>query len=268
MHDDRYTAPEFWDKAAAYAEAAHPFTSWFAEQAWQTARVPAGARVLDVATGVGALALVAARDGALVLATDFSEGMVRLLASAGHPNVEARQMDGQALDLADGSFDAAFSMFGVMLFADWRKGLSEMARVVRQGGIGCVGTWKDRRGAATSLLLAQVIEELFPDVPQPDPAESMAALADRDRLTAEMERAGFADVRIVEATTDYEVPPAMFAGDAKETQFSGPWQQLDAGQQRQVLERIRGLSGPDGKIRVPSTALIAIGTRDAKRASA
>lgn len=261
MNDVRHTEADFWDKAAEYAKVAHPFTSWFAQRAWEAAEVPAGARVLDVATGVGALALVAAREGAQVLATDFSEGMVRLVASAGHPNVEARQMDGQALDLPDGSFDAAFSMFGVMLFADWRKGLSEMARVVRPGGIGCVGTWKDRRGAATSLLIAQVIEQLYPDVAQPDPAESMAALADTGRLTAEMERAGFTAVRVIEACHDYEVPPTMFAGDGAETQFSGPWQQLDAQQQRAVVEHIRGLRGSDGVVRVPSTALIAIGTR-------
>ena len=263
MNDVRYTKADFWDKAAAYSEVAHPFTSWFAERAWEAAKVPAGARVLDVATGVGALALVAAREGAQVLATDFSDGMVRLVASAGHPNVEARQMDGQALDLPDGSFDAAFSMFGVMLFADWGKGLSEMARVVRSGGIGCVGTWKDRRGAATSLLIAQVIERLYPEVPQPDPAESMAALADRNRLTAEMERAGFADVHIVEATHDFEVSPDMFAGDGRETQFSGPWQQLDGEQQSAVVEHIRSMRGSDGVVRVPSTALIAVGTKPA-----
>lgn len=263
MNDVRYQEAEFWDQAAAYSEVAHPFTTWFAERAWEAAEVPPGARVLDVATGVGALALVAARSGAKVLATDFSEGMVRLVASAGHPNIKARQMDGQALELADGTFDAAFSMFGVMLFADWRKGLSEMARVVRGGGIGCVGTWKDRRGAATSLLLAQVIERLYPDVPQPDPAESMAALAHKDRLAAEMERAGFANVRVVEATQDYEVSPDFFRGDAREAQFSGPWQQLSSEQRDAVLDSIKTMRASDGIVRVPSIALIATGTKRA-----
>jgi ubiquinone/menaquinone biosynthesis C-methylase UbiE len=261
VNDASYTDAEFWNKAASYAEFAHPFTSWFAERAWEAAKVPGGAHVLDVATGVGALALVAAEAGATVLATDFSEGMVRLVASAEHPNIEARQMDGQALGLADGSFDAAFSMFGVMLFADWRKGLSEMARVVKSGGIGCIGTWKDRRGAATSLLIAQVIERLYPEVLQPDPAESMAALADTGRLTGEMERAGFTEVRVVEATHDFHVRPTMFAGDDQETQFSGPWQQLSPDQRGKVIEHIRGLRDLNGNVRVPSTALIAVGIK-------
>ncbi len=90
--------------------------------------------MLDIACGAGALALVAARDGAQILATDFSPGMVAAVLSHGLPNVDALVMDGQALDLPDACFDAAFSIFGIMLFPDWRKGLAEMARVVRPGG--------------------------------------------------------------------------------------------------------------------------------------
>ena len=90
--------------------------------------------MLDVAAGTGALTLAAARTGAHVLATDFSPGMVARIAAANLPNVEASVMDGQALDLADGCFDAVFSIFGVIMFPDWRKGLSEMGRVTRPGG--------------------------------------------------------------------------------------------------------------------------------------
>src|SRR3546814_3820403 len=81
----------------------------------------------------GALALVAARAGASVLATDFSFGMVSAILAHRLAGLEAEVMDGHALDLPDGGFDAAFSMFGIMLFADWRKGLAEMARVVHPG---------------------------------------------------------------------------------------------------------------------------------------
>ena len=43
-------------------------------------------------------------------------------------------MNGEALTVPDASFDAAFSIFGVMLFSDWRRGLREQARVLRSGG--------------------------------------------------------------------------------------------------------------------------------------
>jgi ubiquinone/menaquinone biosynthesis C-methylase UbiE len=48
----------------------------------------------------------------------------------------------EAMGLADETFDAAFSMFGVSLFRDWRAGLSEMFRVVRPGGTATLGTWE------------------------------------------------------------------------------------------------------------------------------
>jgi ubiquinone/menaquinone biosynthesis C-methylase UbiE len=82
------------------------------------------------------LTLAAASDGAAVLATDFSLGIVaRLshrLAEAGLAGTaDAQVMDGQALNLADCSFNTAFSSFGVMLFPEWERDLAELARVFR-----------------------------------------------------------------------------------------------------------------------------------------
>lgn len=154
--------PDHWDTAAEhYERTAHPFTVRYAEAALERVALGPISRILDVAAGTGAIALAAARTGAQVLATDFSPGMVARIAAAGLPNVEARVMDGQALDLPDGGFDAVFSIFGVIMFPDWRKGLAEMARVTRTGGHGVVATWRDR-GAATFLLLGQIRSRLFP----------------------------------------------------------------------------------------------------------
>jgi ubiquinone/menaquinone biosynthesis C-methylase UbiE len=83
------------------------------------------------------------------------------IAARNLPNVEARVMDGQALALEDASFDAVFSVFGVIMFPDWRKGLGEMARVTRPGGFGVVATWREE-GAATFLLLGEIRRKLFP----------------------------------------------------------------------------------------------------------
>ncbi len=152
----------FWDGVSEYQRMAQAFTARYAERAWAEAALPVTATVLDIAAGTGALALVAARAGARVTATDFSPGMVESVLSHGLPNLCAKVMDGQALDFPDASFDAAFSMFGIMLFPDWRKGLAEMARVVRPGGLGSVGTWKQAAGAAANLLLAERVSDLFP----------------------------------------------------------------------------------------------------------
>ena len=158
-----FESPDHWDVAASrYRQTAHPFTALFAEAALTRVTLGPDSHVLDVATGTGALALAAARTGARVLATDFSPGMVACVAAAGLHNLEARVMDGQSLDLPDATFDAVFSIFGVIMFPDWRKGLAEMRRVTRPGGYGVVATWQDR-GAATFLLLGRVRRKLFPE---------------------------------------------------------------------------------------------------------
>src|SRR3546814_17292559 len=74
--------------------------------------------------------------------------MIARIAASNLPNVEARVMDGQALALEDASFDAVFSIFGVIMFPGWRKGLAAMARVTRTGGHGVIATWREH-GAAT-----------------------------------------------------------------------------------------------------------------------
>lgn len=103
-----------------------------------------GDRALDVATGTGDLAFELARrvaPGGAVVGSDFSEGMLALarakLSAASAPGgVELRFETANALALpyADDEFAAATVGFGARNFSDLRKGLSEMARVVRPGG--------------------------------------------------------------------------------------------------------------------------------------
>ena len=107
------------------------------------ARVGPGARVLDVATGTGDLALEASRRVGFegeVIGSDFAEGMLaRARAKADARNrigPRPRFEWGDALELgyADDSFDAATVGFGARNFSDLGKGLAEMVRVVRPGG--------------------------------------------------------------------------------------------------------------------------------------
>lgn len=113
------------------------------ERAADLARVGPGARVLDVATGTGDLALELARrvaPGGSVIGSDFSERMLERArekaAAATGAGARPRFEWGDALELqyADDSFDAATVGFGARNFADLARGLTEMVRVVRPGG--------------------------------------------------------------------------------------------------------------------------------------
>lgn len=256
-----YEEPAHWDKAAEhYEKTAHPFTARYAEAALARVPLTPASHVLDVAAGTGALAIAAARTGAQVLATDFSPAMVARIAAAGLPNIETRVMDGQALSLAAGSFDAVFSIFGVIMFPDWRRGLAEMARVTRPGGQGVVATWREG-GAATFLLLGQVRHKLFPERAGMTMPAAVQALSEPEDFARELIAAGFRDPQIEPVTFDFALDVAAL--DKPDTLFgmSPDWTSLDDAGKVAVVAEVRRMAGDRPALPVPSTALIAVARR-------
>ena len=123
--------------AAGYDAFVTPTHMWLANEGLRRADLRPDARFLDVAAGSGALSIPAARLGARVLSTDLTPVMLERLEARARQeglDLETRVMDGHALDLEDGTFDMAGSQFGVMLFPDMPRGLSELARVTKPGG--------------------------------------------------------------------------------------------------------------------------------------
>ncbi len=257
--------PGYWDKiVTSYEEVAHPFTAHFAELAVSRLDIGSSTRVLDVATGTGAAALAAVRAGADVLAVDFSAEMVRRVLGHGLSRLDARQMNGQALDLPDASFDAVLSIFGVILFPDWRAGLLEMARVTRPGGSAAVAVWKDEQGAAVHLLLSQAYKTLYPERALPAPFEGMAELSDPHRLCMAMLHAGFRDPVVEEVTHGFQLKVAALK-DADQVFGQLPlWKKLEPNERAAVLGEIRIRAERErvaDSLPIPSTALIATARR-------
>ena len=245
----QFENPAHWDSAAQhYEKTAHPFTALYAQAA--LARVPLSpeSRVLDVAAGTGALALAAAQTGAQVLATDFSPGMVARIAAAGLRNVDARVMD------------AVFSIFGVIMFPDWRKGLAEMARVTRPGGTGVVATWQ-ARGAATFLLLGQIRQTLFPERAGMTMPEAVQALSAPEDFARALIAAGYRDPQIERVTHDYQLDLAALSDPDSLFGMSPDWTSLTDAEKAEVVAEVRRLAGDRAILPIPSTALIAVATR-------
>ncbi|HEY3569409.1 MAG TPA: class I SAM-dependent methyltransferase, partial [Thermoanaerobaculia bacterium] len=69
-----------------------------------------------------------------VLAVDLSPDMLRQARAHARPGIEFREMDGMALDLPDGSFDAAILHMVLEVIPDPVRCLAEAARVLRPGG--------------------------------------------------------------------------------------------------------------------------------------
>ena len=151
-----------------------------------------GQRVLDVGSGPGSLtAELVARVGAgNVTAIDPSEPFVEA-ARARNPGVDVRHGSAEALPFAEGTFDAALAQLVVHFMTDPLAGVTEMARVTREGGVvvACVWDFGGDRGPLGPFWPAA--RELDPDVDD----ESHRAGARRGHLVELFERAGLRDVR-------------------------------------------------------------------------
>ncbi|RJQ17945.1 MAG: bifunctional demethylmenaquinone methyltransferase/2-methoxy-6-polyprenyl-1,4-benzoquinol methylase UbiE [Nitrospiraceae bacterium] len=107
----------------------------------QMPRTGGGLRFLDVATGTCdvALEIVKRCPDAKVVGVDFSKGMLRLgkekVQKAGHQDrIELRFADVVSLPFEDNAFDASIIAFGIRNVQEYKKGISEMGRVVKSGG--------------------------------------------------------------------------------------------------------------------------------------
>jgi ubiquinone/menaquinone biosynthesis C-methylase UbiE len=92
-----------------------------------------GERLVIIGCGTGA-DLPFVPPGIEVLAVDLTPAMLEQARAHARPGIEFRVMDGLALDLPDGSFDAAILHMVLEVVPDPARCLAEAARVLRPGG--------------------------------------------------------------------------------------------------------------------------------------
>jgi SAM-dependent methyltransferase len=115
-----------------------------AEHVVSLAGVRTGERLLDVATGTGNGALVAARRGAIVTGLDASPRLIEVAGQrAAGERLDVSFLVGDMHDLPfdGGSFDCALSVFGVIFAADPARAVAELARVLAPGGRALITAW-------------------------------------------------------------------------------------------------------------------------------
>jgi SAM-dependent methyltransferase len=197
------------EQATQYEAVAEPMTRQCIPSAFaMVGGIRPGMSVLDIASGPGGLSVAAAEAGAQVLAADISEAMVERAAQRlqPYPNCAARVMDAHELAVQDGSFDVAFSLFGVVNVPDWRRALRELARVTRTDGYGCISTWRDPSTVGPLRFLAEALRLALPDAPALPRPDGVAELRSPEAFRAEMAAAGFHDVDIRSVEVVWSAP--------------------------------------------------------------
>jgi ubiquinone/menaquinone biosynthesis C-methylase UbiE len=123
-----------------------------------------GTDLLDVATGTGNAALLAAQQGALVTALDLTPELFdRARERAGALGVEVEWIAGDAEELpfADASFDRVLSSIGIQFAPRHEVVARELVRVLRPGGRFVLGNWK------ADGMIGEMFKLLGPALPKP-----------------------------------------------------------------------------------------------------
>ena len=154
-----------------------------------------GMRLLDVATGPGYVAAVAAAQGARVTGIDFSAPMVARARSA-NPGVDFQEGDAEALAFPDGSFDAVVMNFGMLHLARPERAMTEAARVLKSGGRYAFTVWAKPDEAVGFGVILNAIQshgKLGVQLPEGPPFFRFSDPAECDRA---LRSAGLLDVRV------------------------------------------------------------------------
>jgi SAM-dependent methyltransferase len=245
------------------------------ERLLDLASVGAGQRVLDVAAGAGEQTLAIARrlgPGGSVLATDLApailEHAIAEARAAGYSNVAARAMDGENLELPDGSFDVVFSRVGLIYFPDQQRALREMRRVLVPGGrvAAIVYATPDRNGFfSTPVSIARRRANLGPPLPgQPGPF----SLGEPGVLKAAFEQAGFDRVVVENVAAPLRLPDAAgfvrFARDsfgALHQMLSGLDQAARAAAWDEIASAMSAFERPGEGFVGPCELVLAVGVK-------
>lgn len=210
-----------WDRAAPDYE-----PHWKAQLAPAQQQMLAWAQlqdfdqVLDVACGTGLVTFAAAQQvgpWGKVVATDLSDAMVDYVHAESYRQkrgqVLARQMDAEALEYPEASFDAVLCALGLMYLPDPLQALREMHRVVRPGGRVVAAVWGERAHCGWAEIFPIVDARVRTDV-----CPLFFQLGTGHTLRDEFRRAGFGQVweKRMATTLHYESAEAAcgaaFAG--------------------------------------------------------
>ena len=245
------------------------------ERMVELAEVESGQRVLDIATGIGEPALLAASrvgPAGRVVATDLSPQMLEIAreraTALGLTNVEFMEADAGRLDFPDGSFDAILCRWGVTSLPNPPDTLVAIRRMLVPDGAFATAVWEaGSKGRPLASLVTTVAQEMF-DLPPPPPEAPSPAGSVKNGLEQEMINAGFRDVSAEEMALTLE-----FASTEDCIQYfmdvspdlAALLSDKSSGQQAEYRQRLAEKLGQyvtvDGGVRIPNVTICAVGRR-------
>jgi ubiquinone/menaquinone biosynthesis C-methylase UbiE len=177
-----------------------------------------GCRVLDVASGLGPVARLAAQaagPGGEVVASDISAAM--LAAAAARPEgpgwaaIQYLECPASAIAAEDDSFDVVLCQHGLQFFPDRGAAAADMRRVARPGGTAVMSTWAAERPLGLFGPMIEALQETGMAEPFPGAFDGGSYCLSAADLADLLHTAGFRDVDVKTVELDATWPTAEAA---------------------------------------------------------
>jgi ubiquinone/menaquinone biosynthesis C-methylase UbiE len=212
------------------------------------ARLRRGMHVLDLGSGTGYPALLAAQtvgSSGSVIGLDLAESMQtvaeRKAKRLGLSNISFRTGDVSTLSFESSSFDAAISRFCLMFLPEIPKAVAEIARVLKRGGYVAAAVWSAPEKNPYLRIPMDVIKQLI-ELPPPDPqAPGIFRLAKAGELADMLRQVALQDVAEQEFLGEVQFPsPQEYFASLMDiaAPIQNLWAKLSASQQREAEQRI------------------------------
>lgn len=180
--------------------------------------IPVGARVLDVACGTGNLAIPIARGGAVVSGVDIAPNLLvqaRARAGAEGLTIHFDEGDAEELPYPDSSFDVVVTMFGAMFAPRPEVAASELARVLKSGGLLGMANWNPESFSGQMFKLGARHVPPPPGVPPP-------VLWGHEGTVRERLKPFFRDIQTELIPIDFNLPTNAAGAVAWFREYFGP----------------------------------------------
>jgi SAM-dependent methyltransferase len=180
--------------------------------------LPAGTRVLDIACGTGNTAIPLARRGCIVTGVDIAPNLLaqaRERAASENLSITFDEGDAEQLPYPDASFDAAVTMFGAMFAPRPELVASELARVLKPGGLLAMANWNP---ASFSGAMFKVGSKHVP----PPPGIPPPILWGDDATVRQRLATGFKDIKTELIAVLFDLPTSPAGAVAFFREHFGP----------------------------------------------
>ena len=159
-------------------------------------------RTLELACGTGAVTRTLAETlpaGTQIVATDFSQDMLTIARQnlKGSISIDWQVADACQLPFEDNSFDAIVCQFGVMLFPNKSKAMTEAFRVLVPGGHLLYSAWGEIASNPFFGVIEHTLSAMFPHEETPFMPTPMS-MADPNLHRQLLQEAGFGNIEVEE----------------------------------------------------------------------